>query len=362
MFDRGGFAYVPAMGNEDMADCIPWRTASPGQIELAATGKHLWHVRLAFEHEGGEVELLLPLVVVRNGSGPVVLVAGGTHGDEFEGQIVVSRLCREIDRQDVRGTLILLPLHNVPACRAGTRLTPQDNSDLNRLYGRPGSDGPAHAIARFVETALLPGVDWVIDLHSGGSAHEFVLSSNLQARMGSAEFDAMRDPLLAFDAPYAIVFDEVSASADMPHTGTLEFYARALGKKAISSELGGGGRVTPESLTVAERGLRNLLSHIGVVPWARATQPAQSRSQLLFLGRPEHYIRSPMAGRFAPAVTLGDKVRKGNHLGSIAPLDDPLAPPKSLISTSDGIVVAIARHGLQQEGAGVFFIAEQIEP
>ena len=85
----------------------------------------------------------------------------------------------------------------------------------------------------------------MIDIHSGGVAHEFVLSSNLQARLNSDEFEAMRDPLLAFDAPYAIVFDEVSATAEMPHTGTLEGHARSLGKKAISDRAWRSGPSQP---------------------------------------------------------------------------------------------------------------------
>ena len=328
-----------------------WISTDPQGIDLKLRGKHCLRVHL-------RDDVTLPLVTVSIGRGPIVLVAGGTHGDEFEGQIAVSNLAREIEPQALQGTLILLPLHNVLACRAGTRVTPDDGSDLNRLYGRPGGDGPAHAIARFVETTLLPQVDWVIDLHSGGSAHEFVLSSNLQARMNSAAFETMLDPLLAFDAPYAIVFDEVSATAEMPHTGTLEAYAQSLGKKAISSELGGAGRTSPASLGVAERGLRSLLSHIGVVPWTGATRPDESRSRLLFLGRPQHYVRSPFAGRFAPAIALGDAVRKGDRLGSMLPLDDPLAAPEAIIAATDGIVVAIARHGLQQAGAGVIYLAD----
>jgi predicted deacylase len=330
-----------------------WRSLLPHEVDLTTRGKHCLELRL-----GREADLKLPVVTVRNGRGPAVLVAGGTHGDEFEGQITVSNFCRDIDPDTVQGTLILLPLHNVLACRAGTRVTPEDGSDLNRLYGRTDGEGPAHAIARFVETALLPEVDWVIDLHSGGNAHEFVLSSNLQARMGSAEFATMLDPLLAFDAPYAIVFDEVSATGDMPHTGTLEGYARSLGKKAISSELGGAGRVTEASLRVAHNGLRSLLSHIGSVPWAKATRPDQSRSQLLFLGRPEHYVLGPLAGRFVPTVLLGDRVRKGERLGTIAPLDDPLAQPEPIISASDGIVVSVASRGLQQRGVGVIYLAD----
>ena len=342
-----------------MLDFTLWRDVTPREIELAAAGKQYLSVRLTFECQGQEAELLLPLVVVHRGRGPSVLVAGGTHGDEFEGQITVAKLCREIDPESVQGTLILLPLHNVLACHAGTRLTPGDNSDLNRLYGgRPGN-GPAHAIARFVESILLPRIDWVIDLHSGGVEHEFVLSSNLQARMHSPEFETMLAPLLAFDAPYAIVFDEVSAGGQMPHTGTLEGFARTLGKKAISSELGGGGRVTPASLGVAEHGLCSLLAHIGVVPWSGATPPERSRSRLLFLGRPEHYVAAPMAGRFAPAAALGEKISKGDLLGNVAPLHDPLAQPKPVISSSDGIVVAIAQKGLQQSGNGLFYLADE---
>jgi N2-acetyl-L-2,4-diaminobutanoate deacetylase len=344
-----------------MLDSALWRFLSPRQIDSARLGKQSIAVRLGYEREGEKDELLLPLVMVHHGRGPAVLVVGGTHGDEFEGQMAVSRLCREIDPENIQGTLILLPLHNVLACHAGTRHTPGDGSDLNRLYGQSGGPGPAQTIARFVENFLLPQVDWVIDLHSGGVAHEFVLSSNLQARPHSPEFNTMLRPLLALDAPYAIVFDEVSASGQMPHTGTLEGLARKLGKKAISSELGGGGRLTPASLGVAEHGLRSLLSFIGVVPWRDATPPEQSRSQLLFLGRPEHYVSAPAAGRFAPLARLGEAVQTGDLLGTVAPLHDPLAKPEPVIASSHGIVIAIAQRGLQQSGDGLFYLADELD-
>jgi predicted deacylase len=324
---------------------------SPQQLDLAVTGKQQLDACLA---DG----LSLPLTIVHRGQGPAVLVAGGTHGDEFEGQIAVMRLARAVAAEDVQGTLIIMPFHNVPACQAGTRLTPGDGSDLNRLYGRPHGSGPAHLIARFVETALLPHIDWVIDLHSGGGAHEFVLSSNIQARYPSAECDAMLAPLLAFDAPYAIVFDEVPASPHMPHGGTLEEAARALGKKAISSELGGAGRATPQSLAVAERGLRNLLSHIGVVPSDDATLPEQSRSRLLFLGRPEHHVTIATTGCFAPLIELGADIHKGDILGHV----ESREAAEAIHAPTDGVVIAIASRGLQQKGNAVIYLGDDITP
>ena len=46
---------------------------------------------------------------IRNGSGPVVVLSGGVHGDEYEGPIVIAELLRDLKHEDVQGQLILLP-------------------------------------------------------------------------------------------------------------------------------------------------------------------------------------------------------------------------------------------------------------
>lgn len=332
-------------------------TVTAAGIDLETDGFRAYRVRLP---DGRGSGLDLPVVVIRNGSGPAVLVAGGTHGDEFEGQIAVSDLIRNADQGAVSGLLIALPLHNFAACIAGTRNGPADDADLNRLF-QPDTrgGGPSVAIARFVAETLLPPVDWVVDLHSGGRDHEFVLSGNLQARPGSREYEDMLPVLLAFDAPYGLIFDEVGGSG-MPHTGTLEGLARQLGKRAISSEIGGGGRATPMSLAVAERGLRNVLAHIGVRNDPEAALPEDSRSELVALTRPEHYVPAPVAGRLAPRRWLGEDVRAGEILGYVQPLEDPLAAPVPVVAQSDGVVAAVASLGVQAEGASLFFIAERL--
>jgi predicted deacylase len=222
----------------------------------------------------------------------------------------------------------------------------------------PDATGPSAAIARFVAGRLLPEIDWLVDLHSGGSAHEFVPSANLQATVGSAEYRSMLPALLAFGAPYAIVLGQAeTGSLAMPHQGTLEGLARAMGKRAISSELGGAGRLAPASLAVAERGLSNLLAHIGVLP-ATGIEPA-GRSILLALGRPEHHVPSPLDGVFAPRVWLGEAVRAGDLLGEVHPLD-PGAPPAAVRALCDGIVVGIASRGSQERDAVLFYVAEPV--
>ena len=42
----------------------------------------------------GVVEI--PIISIKNGKGPTVLLTGGIHGDEYEGPIAISRLARSL--------------------------------------------------------------------------------------------------------------------------------------------------------------------------------------------------------------------------------------------------------------------------
>jgi predicted deacylase len=298
----------------------------------------------------------LSIAQAAGGAGPTVLVVGGTHGDEFEGQFAALELARALGSLTIHGRLLVVPFHNEAACRAGTRVSPIDGQDLNRLYGVDAPDGPTARVARFVEQHIMPEIDFLIDLHSGGDTHEFVLSSNLQAALGSDEHQAMLPPLLAFDAPYAIVFDEAGENA-MPHRGTLEGAARGLGKAALSSEIGGGGRTTEQSLAVARRGLANLLHHIGVVRSSTATSWRESRSRVLTLSRPEEHLAAPAAGWFSPDVRLGTDVEAGQRIGSLVPEIDAFGPPIPVESATEGVVVALPARTRQAAGAQLAFVA-----
>ena len=68
-----------------------------------------------------------PAASIRNGEGPVVVVSGGVHGDEYEGPVVIAELMRTVMPDDVHGQLILLPSFNAPAQRAGRRTSPIDS-------------------------------------------------------------------------------------------------------------------------------------------------------------------------------------------------------------------------------------------
>lgn len=335
-----------------------WLRCDPDGLKLKPQGVRRLIVTLDYAWEGQRQQLDFPLAIFGHGEGPTMLLTGGTHGDELEGQAVAWHLIRSLSDADITGRLIIVPTHNRPACLACRRRSPIDGLDINRIY--PGGDeaGPSHAIARFLAGRIMPSCDAYLDLHSGGSAHEFVLSSNLQGRPGTATFERDLPGLLAMDAPYAIVFDE-DESDSMPHRGTTEAFFRGLGRPAFSSEYGGGGRLTALSFETALRGTINLLCHLGVLS-GEAIRPDESRSQLLFMRGGAQYVPAPAKGLFLPRVALGETVSKGSLLGEIFP-DEPASVVAELRSAVEGIVVALATRG-PEVGEPAVMIAEPLPP
>src|SRR5215218_3863979 len=57
----------------------------------------------------------IPLVCLKNGRGPTVLLVAGNHGDEYEGQLALMNIARQLRPDDLSGRIIILPSLNFPA-------------------------------------------------------------------------------------------------------------------------------------------------------------------------------------------------------------------------------------------------------
>src|SRR4051812_5307422 len=93
-------------------------------LDFAQPGKQQGFLQVPYSHNlGGWANVMIPITVVARGRGPTVLVLGGNHGDEYQGQIAAMKLARELTPEAVTGRIILIPSLNLPAARAGTRLS-----------------------------------------------------------------------------------------------------------------------------------------------------------------------------------------------------------------------------------------------
>ena len=90
-------------------------------VDFEKDGKQISHLQLPHSSNVSAYGWIgIPICVIRNGSGPTVMLSAGNHGDEYEGQIILSHLIRELDPGRIQGCLIVLPAMNLPAalCQA----------------------------------------------------------------------------------------------------------------------------------------------------------------------------------------------------------------------------------------------------
>ena len=284
----------------------------------------------------------IPIVVIRNGRGPTLLLTGGVHGDEYEGQIVLLDLARELEPGMIQGRLIIVPALHLPAARAGTRLSPIDGRDLNRTFPGEAAGGFAAMLAHYVSEFLLRLCDVNVDLHSGGRSLDCLpcTMSHLLDDPGVTE----RTVALAraFGAPYHVMNREV----DGGHT--LQATAERQGVISLSSELGGGNRVNLQGLAIAERGVRNVLRHLGMIEGE--PEPGEAATRVMTLPDPESYGFAPCPGIFRPYHPLGAWVEAGEPAGAIYDIEDPSAPPAVMAFRRSGMLWAVRGQGRIEAG------------
>jgi predicted deacylase len=56
-------------------------------LNLEADGKQHGYLQVPYSHNlGGWANVMIPMTIIANGQGPTILVMGGNHGDEYQGQ------------------------------------------------------------------------------------------------------------------------------------------------------------------------------------------------------------------------------------------------------------------------------------
>ncbi len=308
----------------------------PG-IDFAAPGKQLGYLEIDYsDNENDAAVIPSPIVVINGGDGPTALLIAGTHGDEFEGQILLQELIRAVEADAVTGRLIVLPALNICAVREGRRVASVDRKNLNRAMPGNADGGPAEQIAAIVAEELIPLADYVLDIHSGGTASEYVPSSFVYLGPTPELWAAKVAAVEAFNAPYSV------AVKPMMKTGSISGAADLAGVAMISTELGGRGTVSVPILRRARAGLRSLLDHWGVLKDEGSRSVRAEAVQWIELTG-DSAVHSTMAGLMEPVAELGQRVRAGQLVARVHPVEELDRPAKEFHAPMDG-VVAVVRH------------------
>ena len=326
-------------------------------IDLTAPGKQIGHLRYPkISNNGGWAYDLVPIACIANGDGPTVVVSGGNHGNEYEGQIAALRLINEIDADQISGRIIVVPVISIEAAWASTRLWPS-GANFNRSF--PGSpDGPPNQqIADYFTRVLFPMADVVIDMHSGGNAFWFLPCSHMHVVDDPVQRQAMLAGMLAWNSDYHFLYIDVNGN------GLLPVEAEDQGKTVITTELGGGGRVPAFVHQLAWGGLTNVLRHEGVLHGEAQTRESLGLPPATILdGRdPANYVNTDEAGFWENLLEPGDPVNAGDPVGRLWFPDRLERDPQIFAAPLDGVLTVVRAMTPTEAGDSVFVLGQPVD-
>lgn len=327
-------------------------------INFQMTGKQHGHLYLPYSYNlAGWANLMIPITVLNaGGNGPTALVMAGNHGDEYPGQVAILRLVRELTVEQVLGRIILIPCLTMPASKAMTRLSPLDGKNFNRCFpGRP--DGtPSEILAHYLSTVLFPLADIVIDIHTGGRSLDFVPCAHMHLVPDRQQLRQMVAGTEAWHSELAFLYTDVAGS------GLLPVEAEQQGKIVITTEMGGGEMVTAAVHRLTQSGLRNVLTHFGLlaghVP-SRAERGIRPVRWVQALDR-EDYRFAPESGLYENLVDLGADVVTGQPVGQIHFIERPDREPVEVIAPSNGVLIGTRSPSVVAQGDCVACIAHDV--
>jgi predicted deacylase len=253
----------------------------------------------------------IPVIVVNGAKpGPILALVSGAHGTEYASIIALEKLISTLDPAQLSGTVILLPLLNIPSFEQKVpHVNPIDNKSMNRFY--PGkADGTQTDRASFLITKeVVDRCDYLIDYH-GGDLDESLRPYAYWAPTGKAEQDRVsREMVLAFGLDHIIIWRE--RPTDPAATRYLDNTASVRGKPSIVVEAGHAGTTETDDIALLVNGTLSTMRVLKMLP-----------------GEP-HLIENPVwlekiidlisdgPGIWYPLVKRGTYVEAGMKLGYV---------------------------------------------
>lgn len=252
-------------------------------------------VTLAVSESYSSMTIQIPIHIRRAAEdGPVVFVTAALHGDEINGTGAVRQLIQDESMNLGRGSLILVPVLNLPAFDRHSRYLP-DRRDLNRSFPGSPAGSLASRMARTIFDEIVSRSDYGIDLHTAA-----VRRTNYPNVRGD-----MSDPSVA-DIARAFGCDVI-----IDGTGPKGAFRRAAcdaGCPTIIMEGGEVWKVEPGIVETTLRGIKNVLRKLDMLEG----NPEQPDYQVSV--RTSKWVRAERGGFLQFHISPGDIIEKGQPL------------------------------------------------
>lgn len=258
---------------------------------------------MAFDRPDGSPCSIPVHVLTGSGRRPRIVAIAGIHGDEPDGMLALIEATREVPIQALKGQLVLVPVAHPPAFAAGTRRSPIDGLDLNRIFPGVPTGAPTERLAHRLFTQVVKSADFLFTLHSWyatGTVLPFV-------EVLDGNSDVARQSLAAAKASG---FERIRLTT-WPQ-GLLVLTANEAGIPGMEAEIGDSGASRPANQKLYLSHLYGLMHHLGMLG---PSEPARGGD--LYRGQ---HVRADSAGMLHMRVALGDSVKAGQIVAEVTDL------------------------------------------
>jgi predicted deacylase len=287
--------------------------------------------------------------------GPVLFVNGGVHGGEYPAVEAVIRLGKTLDPKKISGTVILMPVLNLPAFRTRTPFVcPIDNVNPNRVFPGDPQGGYSEQMTHALINEFVVHADAYVDLH-GGDIPEALVPFVICTAGKDEVANKSKEIAMAFGLPYVLTVSKPV----QPSEGQSSYAAAAeQGIPAVLAEAGGVGQMEEDAVALLFRGVINVMRHLEMIesvadatattndkarmtddeinPKSKIQKTARSETATTILRKFE-WLYAKSTGVWYPKVAAGDTVREGEQIGTVGDLFGETL--EEIISPVNGVVL-----------------------
>lgn len=319
--------YPPTPTDAPVIKTLDLHAVAPGE-------KAYFHLHLVTDGMGSPI--YLPVMVARGMSaGPVLGLTAAIHGNELNGIPVIQRLFKEIDSRELCGTLVGIPVINVPSLLQKQRAF-FDGVDLNQIMpGRENGNSSQVYAYRLVDR-IIRHFDYLLDLHtaSTGRVNSYYIRAD------------MEDPVTR---QMALLQNAQIIVHNPPSDGTLRGAADALGINAITLEVGNPHTFQKGIIRSGLTGIHNLLHYLQMLP-GELDEPVEKP----IICKKSYWLFTDTGGILSVHPSVTSFVEKGQVVASLRNIFGDLI--KEYHAPEAGIVIGKSVDPINQTGGRILHL------
>jgi uncharacterized protein len=294
----------------------------------------------------------LPVVTIGGTkSGPTLFLLAGIHGDELTGIEIARQALATLRADEIAGTLVSVPLANVPSHLTRTRgflVEERWLIDMNRVY--PGNKNGllTERTAATLFEEFVRHADLTIDLHSALDGCDIAPFASVDPPHDERGTLAVRERVATHSGlPFVYYPARGHTTSDMSRA--IGAQADAIGRAHVSVEMGESRRVSWSLVPGAVRALHNALRVMGMEE-GEPEIPAPPRAL-----RSVRLVHTSRGGGLRLRVDLCQDVAQGEVLAEV--VDVFGQPVEELRAPVAGVVMRVMRLASVATGAEAVWLA-----